>query len=134
MRCFNHQEREAVAICKYCGKGLCPGCLLEIRSGISCKGTCEQRLAELESAFLRSTQIAATAYAKARKAYLYAAFFLGPAGLAFVGLGMFEEHVRLRFFLLMLGGILILGAFLSYLTSREYKKDMPHDSSHSNSP
>ena len=26
MRCFNHEDREAVASCQKCGKGLCKEC------------------------------------------------------------------------------------------------------------
>lgn len=37
MNCFYHPEVAAVAICKYCQKGLCTECAVDLRHGISCK-------------------------------------------------------------------------------------------------
>lgn len=30
MHCFNHDDRDAVDICKACGKGLCPECATDL--------------------------------------------------------------------------------------------------------
>lgn len=45
MKCFNHADRDAVGICKSCGKGICHECLVEIPDGIACKTeSCESRV------------------------------------------------------------------------------------------
>jgi hypothetical protein len=41
MRCFYHQDREAVGACKSCGKGLCPECAADLGKGLACRGRCE---------------------------------------------------------------------------------------------
>ena len=42
MRCFYHQDREAVGSCKSCGKGLCPDCAADVGKGLACRGRCEE--------------------------------------------------------------------------------------------
>ena len=41
MRCFYHQDREAIGSCKSCGKGLCPECAVDLGKGLACRGRCE---------------------------------------------------------------------------------------------
>jgi len=36
MNCFSHTEQAAVAICKSCGRGLCPACSEAFNNGIFC--------------------------------------------------------------------------------------------------
>lgn len=40
MKCFNHQDRDSVAVCLTCGKGLCRECARESGGGISCSPQC----------------------------------------------------------------------------------------------
>jgi hypothetical protein len=42
MRCYYHQDREAVGSCKSCGKGLCPDCAVDLAKGLACRGHCEE--------------------------------------------------------------------------------------------
>ncbi len=37
MNCFNHPNVPAVGICKYCHKGLCMECAIDLGHGIACK-------------------------------------------------------------------------------------------------
>lgn len=46
MRCFNHPERDAVALCKACGKAVCPDCAIESQNGFACQQSCTQTLIE----------------------------------------------------------------------------------------
>jgi len=41
MRCFYHEEKEAVGICKSCGRGLCRECAVELPKSLACRGRCE---------------------------------------------------------------------------------------------
>lgn len=45
MKCFNHPEREAVAICRACGKAVCHGCAVETENGMACGQSCAVDLA-----------------------------------------------------------------------------------------
>lgn len=44
MKCFNHPERDAVAICNACGKAVCRECGLESEHGIACQQSCAESL------------------------------------------------------------------------------------------
>lgn len=39
MKCYNHHDRDAFAICQYCGKGLCLECLDTKNDSILCKNS-----------------------------------------------------------------------------------------------
>ena len=42
MRCFYHQDKEAVGTCKSCGKGVCAECAIDLGKGLACRGRCEE--------------------------------------------------------------------------------------------
>lgn len=42
MRCFYHPEKDAVALCKSCGKGVCSDCCVDLGKGVACRGRCEE--------------------------------------------------------------------------------------------
>ncbi|RJP47714.1 MAG: hypothetical protein C4583_16315 [Anaerolineaceae bacterium] len=42
MNCFNHLDVPAVGICKYCQKGLCIECAVNLEYGIACKNHQEE--------------------------------------------------------------------------------------------
>jgi hypothetical protein len=42
MRCFYHEQKEAVGICKSCGKGICKKCAVDFKKGLACRGHCEK--------------------------------------------------------------------------------------------
>jgi hypothetical protein len=72
MRCYYHQEVEAVGICKSCSRGLCADCAVEVGEGLACRDRCEQGVAELNALLKRgsaSHQIARGVYL--RSAILY---------------------------------------------------------------
>ncbi|MCD6310271.1 MAG: hypothetical protein J7M18_06115 [Candidatus Eremiobacteraeota bacterium] len=37
MKCSNHPEKDAIAVCSFCGRGLCSDCAEEIQGRIYCK-------------------------------------------------------------------------------------------------
>jgi hypothetical protein len=42
MRCFYHPDREAVAVCRMCARGLCADCGESIGRGLACRGECAE--------------------------------------------------------------------------------------------
>jgi len=52
MKCYNHPERDSVAICKACGKGICHECARESENGIACQQSCINFLAKKKELFL----------------------------------------------------------------------------------
>lgn len=47
MKCFTHQDADAVAICKSCGRGVCPTCATMAGEGIACGPRCASEVAQL---------------------------------------------------------------------------------------
>lgn len=43
MKCFYHQEKDAVGICRHCLKGICNECAVDFNDGIACKDRCEEK-------------------------------------------------------------------------------------------
>ena len=46
MQCYRHNEREAVAVCRHCGKAACSSCGEDTGQGISCSAACATELQE----------------------------------------------------------------------------------------
>lgn len=46
MQCYRHHEREAVAVCRNCGKAACSSCGEDTGQGISCSSACAAELQE----------------------------------------------------------------------------------------
>ena len=46
MRCYFHHDQEAVGLCRVCARGICPDCLMELATGLVCRGRCEERAKE----------------------------------------------------------------------------------------
>jgi hypothetical protein len=44
LKCYNHPEKDGVAICQACGRVLCHECVRETDAGIACRGECTESL------------------------------------------------------------------------------------------
>lgn len=44
MRCFYHQQDEAVGICKNCLRGVCADYGVDLDDGLACRGRCETKV------------------------------------------------------------------------------------------
>ena len=61
MRCYYHQDRDAVGLCKSCGKGLCADCQTDLGQGLACKGRCEARVRDLIALIDHNVRVAPAA-------------------------------------------------------------------------
>ena len=51
MKCFNHAESDAVAICSYCGKGLCADCACSPeKRRVTCSTRCTEAISRADRA------------------------------------------------------------------------------------
>lgn len=41
MKCYHHPDRDAVGVCRACGRGLCSACAVDLHRGLACPGPCE---------------------------------------------------------------------------------------------
>src|SRR5262245_7896203 len=58
MRCFYHNERDAIGTCKSCGKGICHECAADLKKGLACKGRCEADVQALLELIARNIEMA----------------------------------------------------------------------------
>ena len=81
MKCFNHQTREAIAVCAYCGRSLCAACIPSATAArIVCSSECETGLArDAKAVQLLLDKSAQSARASAFYCYLCSALSAGAA-------------------------------------------------------
>ena len=69
MKCYNHEDADAVAICKNCNKALCHRCATDVGNGVACAGSCEEEVQALNELIRRNrTASQRTGYAYHRNA------------------------------------------------------------------
>ena len=128
MRCFDHQESEAVAVCKHCGKGLCPDCLIERQGIVSCNGLCERQVAMQLYVLEKSVQ-AYRGAAWTYKALTAICLLLMPAAMlvgVFIALNSRLVATKEGFAVMMtafaVSGICLLLAFITYNVGKSLTK------------
>jgi len=67
MKCFNHNERDALGTCKHCSKGLCKECLTDMVDGLACRNQCEDAVAYLNEMTQKVRTLHAESQAMVRK-------------------------------------------------------------------
>lgn len=66
MNCFVHRSVTAVGVCKSCSKALCPECAAELKNGIACRDSCEERVNIINWIVDSNTRYAAAANSHVR--------------------------------------------------------------------
>lgn len=56
MNCYIHHEKHSVGICRSCGRGLCPDCVVEVDDSLSCAGRCEEQVRTMSLIVKRDSQ------------------------------------------------------------------------------
>ena len=96
MKCYNHPERNGIAICKACGKAVCHECARESQNGIACQQSCintlskKKKLYSLQAAHLKNL----------KRMNLLASFFSIGMGILFIyfssqGFGLVYDFIFL---------------------------------------
>jgi hypothetical protein len=88
MKCFNHRELDAIAVCRHCGKAVCFECLAEVDGVAACKCRCEQSVANINDLTFR----ARSTYQKGSANSLKVAFFCGAMGVVMLGSGLLADR------------------------------------------
>jgi len=57
MKCYRHNDTDAVGSCKTCNKGLCHECAFDTSNGLACKDTCIDEVCALNETIERSKKI-----------------------------------------------------------------------------
>jgi hypothetical protein len=118
MRCFVHNEIEAVGTCRACNKGLCPACACDLRHSISCRGDCEEKAGLLHSQVAQSSVVLQTQ----RRNRFFAPFFFIVVGAAFMAYASGGESF-LNLGTVLGGSFIAFGIVLAVLGQR-YAKEL----------
>lgn len=124
MRCFYHQDKEAVGSCKSCGKGLCQECAVDLTKGLACRARCETDAQAIIQLIDRNIQLS-TNPAKAQSVVPPAVQRTGPP-LDFVA-AQLTSHIRetrhlhwmLGVFTVIVGIVLLVAGWSSQLVVLE---------------
>lgn len=110
MKCFAHNEIDAVGICKACSKAICASCTIDTGRGIACSDTCSLEVDQQNQIIDKSKKI----YSIGEKAPfmptgLIVYFFFG---IIFTGVSIFNFFHRgsIEWLSLLMGiGFIIIG-------------------------
>lgn len=119
MLCYYHPERQAVGVCKQCGRGLCNDCAALIDDSLACRDRHEQQVRGLNLV----TQRGILQAERLGSGYLRNAVFYGLVGILFAGFGAMQYRflgLQAVFFVLI-GLFLLYAALANLVEARKYK-------------
>lgn len=115
MKCFNHHDADAVAVCKRCQKGICSACAIDIGHSIVCSPEHQAESEGIEKLVNRNMEAAKM---QPRSAAVGTLSWL-IMGAIFLGFGI-QQHSD---FLIVFGGFgLVCWVYLNLYNSRVFKK------------
>jgi len=118
MRCFTHQDKEAVGICKACNKGICAECAADLGHSLACNSSCIEQAHLLNSAMERSFVVL-----KSSKRYAnIAPAFCAVMGSGFVYYGI-QGYPKFNFASMIGIGFLIFAGVYFFVMLKWYKSD-----------
>jgi hypothetical protein len=119
VKCY-YDERDAVGVCKYCGRGVCHESGVTVAKGLACKGRCEAEVETLMGIIAKNRTI------YQRTAAVYGRYALSTAlfGLLFIAFGIFQQQYldRMAIFFDAAGLVILLTAGFAYYNRRKIKK------------
>ena len=124
MHCFYHQDKEAVGVCKSCGKGLCPDCAAEVPKGLACRGRCEEDVRTVVALIDRNIKLSpktAEILESSRKVRSSSAIFNLVIGVVFVAWGL--SNMERFSFVVVLGACFLVYGIFGLLQARNAAKD-----------
>jgi hypothetical protein len=119
MRCFYHEDKEAVGTCKSCGKGLCRECAVDLTKGLACRGHCEadaQAVIQLIDRNIQLMPSISLAQRRLDRTRQSSGFFHVAFGVIFIAVGFSSEQWRLFVIL----GMILIGYGIYRLAAKNF--------------
>lgn len=96
MKCYNHNDIDALGTCKACNKGVCKDCLTDVGNGIACSKACVEEVRGVNELIAKNKDT----YKNISKKYINAGFFYAGLGLLFIILNIYFNNNNQFFFML----------------------------------
>ena len=96
MKCFNHEERDAIGTCKSCGKGICRECAVDMVKGLACRDRCEKAVSDLIALIdqnIHFSPVGKSVMGNVRQNTYVQASFLLTAGVVFFLTGLATDRL-----------------------------------------
>jgi hypothetical protein len=123
MRCFYHEDREAVGSCTSCGKGLCRECAVDLTKGLACRGRCEQDVSSVIALIDRNIKIAprtSQILETSRKVRSNTAILNLVMGVLFIIWGFTNDRLS---FIIVLGIAFLIFGVVGLFQARRFMND-----------
>ena len=115
MKCYYHPTVDAVAICKNCGKALCPESAVDMGYGVACKDSCE---AEVE-AMIKVFQQSKKSFENYSQSYAQISRWMALMGIGLIIAALFLRDIG--GFLGFWGALTLVGAVIVNRLGHRYK-------------
>ena len=114
MKCYVHQDRDAIGACKSCQKGLCNDCHTTVDGSLSCQGQCEEDVAVLNFMIEQSRKV----YNNLGSQWTPSILINCVAGSLFLAFGIYQFGNSLAWLMIGLGSVMLIGGVLSFRTTK----------------
>ena len=93
MKCYYHQQQDAIGTCKSCQRGLCPDCAADFPQGLACRGKCGEDVQSVIQPVQNNLELSPTTTSiiqASRPGRVIAWGFLMIMGIVFCFWGIYE--------------------------------------------
>lgn len=116
MRCYYHEDREAVGICKNCYRALCRDCAVDVGDGLACPGACEGKVRESNEMVQKGIRNIRMGKSNLR----WSVFFNAAMGLLFIVFGLILRNLgSYSYFMLAFGALMLAIAGRNYIVQKK---------------
>ena len=116
MKCHRHPDRDAIAACKHCIKGICAECMVDADGSAACSEKCARHVVLAQDLLMRAVPMQ-------QNIPRFLAMFLAVIGVGFVAWGLFQEKAILQQFVTAAGLVFVIFALVAYRTLRRKEDD-----------
>ncbi len=122
MKCFTHRNSDAIAVCRSCGRALCPDCVSEVGLSCACKNRCEPDVYRFYDFMAQGRRGPAYRVIPASLVGYDRVIFLMAMGLGFVGFGLYYFKGRgPNWFTVVLGAAFFLFGVSQFFVTRKFR-------------
>lgn len=115
MKCYKHQDRDAIGLCKSCHKGVCPECSVLVGDSIACADSCQENVDTLSHITERNKEI----YKSYTEKWSHSIIVYSAGGAVFISLGLYNPGKIPSWLLITFGIIIIIsGIIISTIRSK----------------